>query len=187
MEKYLFYIPYNNFSQPFYENWSFWLSVISLVFLCLTITETILLRREAQKQNKLNKQPCLALRSSINADGISYIIFNESSNIAFNTFLLLRAGTRFKILKDGYIIGAMPINKERIIIHDDFIDIDKNNLLKKIPNIEKLIKYLETKNEDYQCIIYEDIFGNKLYSLFFVGSITLGYDIFFKAGYISDI
>lgn len=176
---------WHNFDKPFYQDWSFWLSAVSLFFLIVTISETTRLRKETQRQNKLNRQPYLTFGT--NRETGNYIIFNASPNMAFNIFVLLRNKEKYKILIDGYVIVVMPIGKELEIQKGNLINCDKASLLEKIPSIKKLVKYLENKNENYQCIIYSDIFGNKMYSFFHVSSPHLAYDEISEIGYIDDI
>ncbi|MDO8592337.1 MAG: hypothetical protein Q7R92_01020 [bacterium] len=175
---------YDVLKKLFNIEWSFLLTLLNLILIGYTVSENIKLRKETQRQNKLSKQPYLGFR--INPLHW-YVIFNESPNMAFNIFIILKNGECYKILNDGYIIGAMPVGKEKEINPDSLVNINRDGLTKKIESVKCLVEYLERKKQDYQCIIYEDVFGNKLFSVFYVSSISLEYDRFSEIKYFNEI
>jgi hypothetical protein len=182
--KELYFILHSIFDKPFYAEWSFWLMTLNILIMGYILLENIKLRKEAQRQNKLDKQPYLALTHTKSQH---YVIFNKSSNMAFNIFVILKRQADYMILKEGLIIGTIPVNDQKEINPSDLTKIDKDGLLKKIKSAKILVEYLERKKEDYQCVVYEDVFGNKIFSVYYVGSDTLEYDKFFESSYFDEV
>jgi len=185
----ILYQLYDVLYKAFYSEWGFWIAILNLFLVYYTVRQTIRLRRENVEQNRRDKQPYLAF--AVNKDRLRYVISNKSANMSFNIFVILKNDNTYKVLEEGYIIGVLPAGEQTELSRDDFLEIDKETLVKKIfkktVSIRNLVDYLESKNEDCQCIIYDDIFGNRMFSVFYVSSKTFQYDQFSEVGYINNI
>jgi hypothetical protein len=174
------------FDKPFYHEWAFWLTLTSIVLIVINIIETTRLYKETRKQNKLNRRPYPSFTVNKDKPG-EYIIVNDSPHPAFNVLAILKNNSDYRIPKLGHIIPIMSPGSRREIEHGDWISADESAVIKNISSATKLLNYLKQRQENGSCLLYEDILGNKLYSIFFVSSPTLGYDECAKVGYLNDL
>ncbi len=135
-----------------------------------------------EKQNLLNKLPHL----DFNGSSTKYVINNNSQNTAFNVYLLLKKGSSYKISKEDKIIASLPSGHSEAMYVTDLVSITAPDLEKEISSVAPLVKYLKANNEDASCILYQDVLGNLIYSLFY-GSPASRYDKYFETGYVQDL
>jgi len=177
----------NFLNIPFYLKYEFWLTIASIAFAGFALFETMKLRKESQRQNILAKQPYLSLKLKKDEENKSskQILVNNSLNPAFNIFVLFGSADKYLITKEGGVISSLGPNERRQINDDELTTINRSAILERIKFLNKLINKFETKSTSFHAIFYEDIFGNKMYS---VGLPSLimenGYNGFFNVGYV---
>lgn len=135
-----------------------------------------------EKQNLLNKLPHLDFNGSLT----SYSINNSSQNTAFNVYLLLKKGSNYKILKEDRVIATLPSGGNEKIEVTDLVSITPTDLQQEISAVIPLVRYLENNDEDASCVVYQDVLGNAIYSLFYASS-SSRYDKCFETGYLKEL
>lgn len=156
------------------------ISVVSAIILIVYTVETYKIRKNAEEQLIMGIRPYIAFL----ADPIPYTLVNKSNNIAQNVFQISKLNGQYFISDEGSMGGLAPNgqihfdkNKNTLITNDE--------LRRRIPSISKLINYLDKKQITCIVAIYDDLFGNKIFSVFYGSG-----DVFGTASetkYINDL
>lgn len=169
------------------KDFSCWLDVIFKIFSILGIVilfwyanETYKIRKNAEKQLIIGARPYVAFL----ADPNPYSLVNKSNNVAQNVFQISKLNGQYFISDEESTGGLAPNGQIHFDKNKNKV-ITSNELRRRIPSIIKLVNYLDEKQVNCLVVVYDDLFGNKLFSVFY-GSGD-GFDNASETKYIKDL
>lgn len=148
--------------------YDFWFQLLSLLVTLITLcvllfytyyTKTI--SEEAIKTNQVSSQPFLVL---LNESEEPYKIFNNGKGPALNVLVVEKINGKLMITPEGDILAGVTVNGNGQIIRKHFIETNKNKVMQEIPQLREMT-HLFNRTNNWICLIYEDLFGNKFVSI----------------------
>lgn len=155
-------------------------SIFGIVILIWYTTETYNIRKTAEKQLTISARPYVAFL----ADSNPYTLVNKSNNVAQNVFQISKLSGQY-FINDEVSIGGLAPGGQIHFDKNKNKPISSNELSRQIPSITKLVNYLNQKQANCLVTVYDDLFGNKLFSVFY-GSGD-GFDNASETKYIKDL
>ena len=156
-------------------------AIIGIIILLWYTIETYKIRKNSELQVSLTVRPYLGFI----ADPSPYTITNKSNNVALNIFQFSKINNQFYLAEETSVGSALA---PQTTIHFDKTQnkpISSSEIIRRMPNIKPLVDYISKKEVNAFVVIYEDLFGNKLFT-----SIYGSGDNFDKASetmYIKDL
>ncbi len=138
--------------------------IFSIIGVCILVwytIETFKIRRNSDLQLKYNIRPYLNFLQDQN--GIT--IKNLSKHIAINIFVFIRQDNgNYQLSNDLENPSALAEGGKSSFVRNQFKDYSSKKIKREIPEIERLIDYLEKEKQHCLCVVYEDLNGNKLFT-----------------------
>lgn len=156
-------------------------AIVGIIILFWYTVETYKIRKNSELQVSLTVRPYLGFI----ADPNPYTIANKSNNVALNIFQFSKISNQFYIAEETSVGSALA---PQTTIHFDKTKnkpISSSEMIRRMPNIRPLVDYISKKEANVFVVVYEDLFGNKLFT-----SIYGSGDNFDKASetmYIKDL
>ena len=156
-------------------------AIVGIIILFWYTVETYKIRKNSELQVSLTVRPYLAFI----ADPSPYTIANKSNNVALNIFQFSKINNQFYIAEETSVGSALA---PQTTIHFDKTQnkpISSSEMIRRMPSIRPLVDYISKKEANVFVVVYEDLFGNKLFT-----SIYGSGDNFDKASetmYVKDI
>lgn len=152
------------------KNYHFWFGLINIIILSLTMFFLILytnytreILNETNKSNQLAQLPFLDFWTEYDNP---FIFENKGKGPALNIFIL--EGSKygdFYISPETDILSALTVGRTSIIKKSNLVKIEKQKIVDKIPELSIFIDKVSKKENNWICLVYEDVFENKFYTI----------------------
>jgi hypothetical protein len=151
------------------NNFIHWLEILFKIFSIIGIfvlfwyaVETYKIRKTSENQLVISARPYIAFLADTNP----YTLVNKSNNVAQNIFQISKWNGQY-FISDEESIGGLGTDGQKHFDRNKNKLITSNELRRRIPSITKLIDYLDQKQVNCLVAVYDDLFGNKLFSAFY--------------------
>jgi hypothetical protein len=145
-------------------------SILWVIVLVWYTVETYKIRITSELQLKTLVRPYLAYLQ----DPVNWTVQNPSQNIALNVFLLTKIDWKIQISKDKESVTAIGSGEKYTFTRNEMQAITKEELIRRIPSIEKYAVFLSSQPTNCLSAIYEDINWDKMYTITFGSGDQMG-------------
>ena len=156
-------------------------SIIGVGVLIWYTVETNKIRVTSQNQLRFAARPYLAF----NADPNPYTISNKSNNVALNILQFSRISGQYFIIDESVVGSALAPNGSIHFDKNAAKVITSEEMIRRMPELEPLVNYVNKKEVTTLVIVYEDLLKNKLYTISYGSGDK--YDQASESGYVSDL
>ena len=155
-------------------------SILGIFILLWYSYETYKIRMNSENQLKISARPFVTFLPDPNP----YTLVNKSNNVAQNILQISKINGQY-FMADEESVGGLGPDGQIHFDKDKNIPITSDGLRKLIPDIAKLVTYLDKKQVTCLVVVYDDLFGNKLFSISYGRGV--GIDNASETHYIDDL
>lgn len=119
--------------------------------------------KKTTESNRLTSRPVLVL---LNEQDTPYRFKNVGNGPALNIIIVRGYSGDLFLNAEEHVLTAVPSNNGTGGIPENSLEkISKNELIRNVPKIKELVEELLKKENNFICLIYEDIYGKSFASI----------------------
>lgn len=135
-------------------------TIAGVIVLVWYTIETYKIRKNSEKQLAYSARPYLAFI----ADPNPYTISNKSNNVALNIFQFSKINNQIFIIDEASVGSALAPQANIHFDKNANKQISSDEMVRRMPNIKKLVEYIANKEINAFVVVYDDLLGNKLFT-----------------------
>jgi hypothetical protein len=156
-------------------------AVIGVLILIWYTIETYKIRNNSDRQLAYSARPYLGFI----ADPNPYTVSNKSNNVALNIFQFSKISGQFFIADETSVGSALAPQSSIHFDKNSNKQISKSEMIRRMPDLKKLVDFIDKKETNSFVVVYEDLLGNKLFtSIYGSGD---NFDVASESKYINDL
>ena len=149
------------FTDEFWKIFNALIVLATLAVVAYYTFETHLLRIATVESNTLFIRPLVILNGS---EGSTFELVSVGNGIAMNLRVFVWDGSSFKISPQGATVSSLSEGKKTNITTSQ--QLSPNSIASEIPACQRILEEISREPNSLICIIYQDINGRNLYSIY---------------------